>query len=289
MLSVAIITGLGLGCMYALLALGFHITYIVSKTVNFAQGSAMMVGAVLAYTFCITWGFPYWIAFFITLIICALYGLLIERFLVRPFASKNSEAWLMATVAGGILVDNLALFSFGKEPRQFISEFANQSLDLFGGSISAVQIVIPLVGLAITVTLVLISKYTRLGKVLQACVQNPQSAQLMGINVSRVVAISFAISTVFVAIAGILIAPLFAVHSDMGTLFGLKAFAVAILGGIASAYGVFMAGLIFGLIEAIVTIYFGSAFTQIITFSLVIVALAVKPNGLFGKNQEVKV
>lgn len=289
MLSAAIITGLGLGSMYALLALGFHITYIVSKTVNFAQGSAMMVGAVVAYTFCITWGFPYWVAFFITLIICAIYGLAIERFLVRPFANKGSEAWLMATVAGGILVDNLALFSFGKEPRQFVSEFANLNVDIFNGNISALQIIIPLVGVAITVALVLVGKYTRLGKVLQACVQNPQSAQLMGINVSRVVAISFAISTVFAAVAGILIAPLFAVHSDMGTLFGLKAFAVAILGGIASAYGVFMAGLIFGLLEAVVTIYFGSAFTQIITFSLVIIALAIKPNGLFGKNKEVKV
>lgn len=289
MLSAAIITGLGLGSMYALLALGFHITYIVNNTVNFAQGSAMMVGAVLAYTLCITWGVSYWIAFFLTLLICAIYGLAIERFLVRPFASRGSEAWLMATVAGGILVDNLALFSFGKEPRQFTSELANFSLDVFGAGVYAMQVIIPAVGLAIAIALVAIRKYTKLGKVLQACVQNPKSAQLMGINVTKVVAISFAISTVFAAIAGILIAPLFAVHSDMGTLFGLKAFAVAILGGISSAKGVFVAGLIFGLTEAIITIYFGSAFTQIITFSLVIAALAIKPNGLFGRGQAVKV
>lgn len=289
MLTAAIITGLGLGSMYALLALGFHITYIVSKTVNFSQGSAMMLGAVLAYSFCITWGMPYWVAFCVTLLLSALYGLAIERFLVRPFANKGSDAWLMATVAGGILIDNAVLFTFGKEPRQFSNEFATTSVDLFGSGVYALQIMIPVVGVIIALLLAMLVRRTRLGKVLLACVQNPDSARLMGINVSRVVAVSFAMSTVLAAIAGILIAPLFAVHSDMGTLFGLKAFAVAILGGITSASGVFSAGLIFGLAEAIVTVYFGSAFTQIITFSLVILALAVKPNGLFVKGQEVKV
>lgn len=289
MLTAAIITGLGLGSMYALLALGFHITFIVSKTVNFSQGSAMMLGAVLAYTLCITWGMPYWVAFSITLLLSALYGLVIERFLVRPFASKGSDAWLMATVAGGILMDNAVLFSFGKEPRQFTNTFATTSLELFGSGVYVLQVMIPVVGVVIAGLLVLVVRHTQLGKVLQASVQNPNSAQLMGINVSRVVAVSFAVSTVLAAIAGILIAPLYAVHSDMGTLFGLKAFAVAILGGIASASGVFSAGLIFGLVEAIVTVYFGSAFTQIITFTLVIIALAVKPNGLFVKGQEVKV
>ncbi|XAW88223.1 branched-chain amino acid ABC transporter permease [Vibrio sp. CDRSL-10 TSBA] len=289
MLTAAIITGLGLGSMYALLALGFHITYIVSKTVNFSQGSAMMLGAVLAYSFCITWGMPYWVAFCVTLLLSALYGLAIERFLVRPFANKGSDAWLMATVAGGILIDNAVLFTFGKEPRQFTNEFATTSVDLFGSGVYALQVLIPVVGVIIALLLAVLVRRTRLGKVLLACVQNPDSARLMGINVSRVVAVSFAMSTVLAAIAGILIAPLFAVHSDMGTLFGLKAFVVAILGGITSASGVFSAGLIFGLVEAIVTVYFGSAFTQIITFSLVIFALAVKPNGLFVKGQEVKV
>ncbi|AEX23717.1 branched-chain amino acid ABC transporter permease [Vibrio sp. EJY3] len=289
MLTAAIITGLGLGSMYALLALGFHITYIVSKTVNFSQGSAMMLGAVLAYTLCITWGMPYWMAFCITLMLSALYGLVIERFLVRPFAMKGSDAWLMATVAGGILIDNAVLFTFGKEPRQFSNAFATTSIDLFGSGVYALQIIIPIVGVIIALLLAYAVHHTRLGKVLQACVQNPNSAQLMGINVGRVVAASFAVSTVLAAIAGILIAPLFAVHSDMGTLFGLKAFAVAILGGITSASGVFTAGIIFGLVEAIVTVYLGSAFTQIITFTLVIFALAVKPNGLFVRGQEIKV
>lgn len=289
MITAAIITGIGLGSMYALLALGFHITYVVSRTVNFAQGSAMMVGAVLGYSFYITWGWPLWLAVPATLTLCAIYGLAIERFLVRPFHSRGSEAWLMATVAGGILVDNLAMFSFGKEPRQFTSELANQSIDLFGSSIGTLQMLIPIAGASIALALFLVRRYTRLGKVLEACVQNPRAAMLMGIRVNRVVAIAFAVSSVFAALAGLLIAPLFNVSAEMGTLFGLKAFAVAILGGISSASGVFAAGLIFGLAEALITVYFGSAFTQIFTFALVIVALALRPNGLFGSKTLVKV
>ncbi len=289
MITAAIITGLGLGSMYALLALGFHITYVVSRTVNFAQGSAMMVGAVLGYSFAITWGWPLWLAVPATLTLCALYGLIIERFLVRPFHSRGSEAWLMATVAAGILVDNLALFTFGKEPRQFTSTLANQHLELFGNNVGVLQLLIPLVGGGIALALFLVRRYTRLGKVLEACVQNPKAAMLMGIRVNRVVAVAFAVSTVFAAIAGLLIAPLFSVNAEMGMLFGLKAFAVAILGGIASAGGVFAAGLLFGLVEALVTVYFGSAFTQLFTFALVILALALRPNGLFGSKTLVKV
>lgn len=289
MITAAIITGLGLGSMYALLALGFHITYVVSRTVNFAQGSAMMVGAVLGYSFYITWGWPLWLAIPATLALCALYGLIIERFLVRPFHSRGSEAWLMATVAAGILVDNLALFTFGKEPRQFTSALANQHLELLGNNVGVLQLLIPLVGGGIALALFLVRRHTRLGKVLEACVQNPRAAMLMGIRVNRVVAVAFAVSTVFAAIAGLLIAPLFSVNAEMGLLFGLKAFAVAILGGIASAGGVFAAGLLFGLVEALVTLYFGSAFTQLFTFALVILALALRPNGLFGSKTLVKV
>jgi branched-chain amino acid transport system permease protein len=120
-------------------------------------------------------------------------------------------------------------------------------------------------------------------------VQNRDAARLMGIPIGRVVSAAFALSAVFAGVAGVLIAPLVNVQSDMGTLFGLKAFAVAILGGITSAWGVMIAGLLFGVIEALVTSTLGSGYTQIITFGLVIVALAARPNGLFGRAQVKKV
>ncbi len=283
MLASAIISGIGLGSMYGLIALGFHITYVVSNTVNFAQGSAMMLGAVLGYTFSVRYGWPMPLAVIAALVVCALFGLVVERLLVRPFVSRRSDAWLMATVAAGIVMDNAVLFTFGKEPRGFPSVLASSPIQIFGAGVYPLQLLIPLVGLGAALALHIVLRNTRRGKTLLAVVQNPDAARLMGINVHRTIAMSFALSTALAGLAGILIAPLFSVSSDMGTLFGIKAFAVAILGGMGSAWGVVIAGIAYGLIEALVTSYLGSVYTQIVVFSIVIVALAVMPNGLFGR------
>ena len=283
MLASAIISGIGLGSMYGLIALGFHITYVVSNTVNFAQGSAMMLGAVLGYTFSVRYGWPMPLAVIAALVVCALFGLVVERLLVRPFVSRRSDAWLMATVAAGIVMDNAVLFTFGKEPRGFPSVLASSPIQIFGAGVYPLQLLIPLVGLGAALALHIVLRNTRRGKTLLAVVQNPDAARLMGINVHRTIAMSFALSTALAGLAGILIAPLFSVSSDMGTWFGIQAFAVAILGGMGSAWGVVIAGIAYGLIEALVTSYLGSVYTQIVVFSIVIVALAVMPNGLFGR------
>jgi branched-chain amino acid transport system permease protein len=283
MLASAIISGIGLGSMYGLIALGFHITYVVSNTVNFAQGSALMLGAVLGYTFGVKLGWPMPLAAAAALSICALFGLVVERILVRPFVARGSNAWLMATVAAGIVLDNVVLFTFGKEPRGFPSALASQPIKIFGTGVYPLQLVIPLVGISIALVMHLVLRNTRRGKTLLAVVQNPDAARLMGINAPRTVAVSFMLSTALAGLAGILIAPLFSVSSEMGTLFGIKAFAVAILGGMSSAWGVIIAGLVYGLIEALVTSFLGSVYTQIVVFSVVILALALMPNGLFGR------
>jgi branched-chain amino acid transport system permease protein len=279
----AIISGLGLGSMYGLIALGFHVTYVVSNTVNFSQGSSMMLGAVLGYVFGVRFGWPMGLAIPAALACCAVFGLAVERALVRPFAERGSNAWLMATVAGGIVLDNAVLFTFGKEPRAFPSALAAKPLDLFGTGVYPLQLLIPVAGLGIAVALHLAFNHTRLGKSLLAVVQNKDAARLMGINVRLAIAGSFALSTALAGLAGLLIAPLFSVHSDMGTLFGIKAFAVAILGGITSAWGVMLAGLVYGLLEALVTSFLGSTYTQIVVFTVVIAALAFMPNGLLGR------
>lgn len=283
LLTSSIVSGLGLGSMYGLIALGFHVTYVVSGTVNFAQGSAMMLGAVLGYTFAVKYGWPLLPAAVAALACCALFGLVIERILVRPFVDRGSGAWLMATVAGGIVLDNAVLFTFGKEPRSFPSALASKPVEILGAGVYPLQLVIPAVGLGIAVLLHVVLRKTRRGKALLAVVQNPDAARLMGIDVRRVVAAAFMLSTALAGLAGLLIAPLFSVHSEMGTLFGIKAFAVAILGGIGSAWGVVLAGLIYGLTEALVTAYLGSTYTQIVVFSVVIAALALMPHGLLGR------
>jgi branched-chain amino acid transport system permease protein len=289
MIGSALVSGLGLGSMYGLLALGFYVTYAVSSTVNFAQGSSMMLGAVFAYTFSVRLGWPFVPAAATALLLCAGYGLLVELLAVRPFARHGSNAWLMATVALGIVADNTVLFTFGKEPRGLALPWVAASTNVLGVHVSALQVAIPVVGLALAALLHWYSRNTRWGKAALAVVQNADAARLMGINVPAAIMAAYAVSTIFAGAAGILIAPLSTVHSDMGTVFGLKAFAVAILGGITSAWGVMLAGLIFGVVESLITALLGSTYTQILTFTLVIVALALMPHGLFGRAELKKV
>jgi branched-chain amino acid transport system permease protein len=290
LITLALISGIGLGSMYGLLALGFYVTYAVSNTVNFAQGSSMMLGAVLAYTFAVTWKWNPALAILLALALCGGWGIVVERVAVRPFVRRGSNAWLMATVALGIILENVTLFLFGKEPRNYPSVLADNPLFEMGGvTVSPLQVAIPAVGLLAAAALHLVARRTRIGKSLLAVVQNPDAARLMGIDVGRAIALAYAVSTVFAGIAGILIAPLFNVSSDMGTLFGIKAFAVAIVGGITSASGVVIAGLLYGIVEALVTALLGSTYTQIITFAVVIAALALLPNGLLGQTGVKKV
>ena len=290
LVSSALISGLGLGSMYGLLALGFHITHAVSNTVNFAQGSAMMLGAVLCFTFWVTFHWPLTLAVIAALGLCAVWGAIVERIAVRPFVQRGSNAWLMATVALGIVLENVVLFTFGKDPRGMPPGFLTTgSISVAGVKIQYLQALIPVIGILLAVGLQLYFQTSRDGKALLAVVQNKDAARLMGIRVERVIVISFALSGFLAGVAGILIAPLFTISSTMGTLFGIKAFAVAILGGIGSAAGVVVAGLIYGVAEAMITALLGSTYTQIVTFALVIVALALRPNGLFGRSELRKV
>jgi len=280
----ALITGFGLGSMYGLLALGYYVTYAVSNTVNFAQGSTMMLGAVLAFTFGVTLSWPMAIAIVLALIGCTVWGVIVERIAVRPFVIRGSNSWLMATVALGIVIENVVLFTFGKDPRGMPpSVWTTESFYIANLKIQFLQVVIPAVGLLMAVGLYILSTRTRYGKALLAVVQNSDAARLMGINVTVAVMATFGVSGLFAGIAGILIAPLFTISSTMGTLFGIKAFAVAILGGITNPWGVVVAGLLYGLAEALITALLGSTYTQIVTFSLVILALALRPHGLFGQ------
>jgi branched-chain amino acid transport system permease protein len=279
--TVALISGIGVGSMYGLIALGFALTYAVSGTVNFAQGSAVMLGAVLCYTFSVTLNLPMVLAIPVTLACCAVYGLLVERLAVRPFAARGSNAWLMATVALGIVVDNAVMALFGKGPQALPSVLADEPCIIGEVGVLPLQALLPVAALATSVALYLVMTRTRLGLQLNAAVQQPAAAQLMGIDVRRLIAGTYAASAAMAGFGGLLIAPLYSVSYDMGTMFGIKAFAVAILGGMTNAPGIMIAGLLYGLVEAGATTYLGSSTTQIVTFSGVLLALALAPEGLF--------
>ncbi len=282
MLATALVSGLGLGSIYGLIALGFTLTFAVSGTVNFAQGSSVMLGAVLCHVLSVGQQWPMVPAIAAALSVCAAWGVVVERVAVRPFAARGSNAWLMATVALGIVLDNVVMLLFGKEPRALPSVLADDPWTFGDVGIFPLQIIIPAVGLGLAWLVHLGLHRTPLGLRLRAAVQNPDAARLMGIDVTRLVVLTFAAAAALAGVGGILVAPLFNVAYDMGTLFGIKAFAVAILGGLSNPWGVVLAGLAYGLVEACATTWLGSGSTQIVTFGAVIVALALAPSGLFG-------
>jgi len=278
-----ILSGLAIGGIYALVALGFHIMWSAARAVNFAHGDTLMLGAVLA-VLGVDAGMPLAVACLLAIIAGGIFGVLLERFAVRPFAATaTSIGWMLTTIAVGVMIEALATLQFGGFSRPLASPGVKSAVHIFGAGVYPLQLVIPVAGIAIAILLQVVFSRTRMGKALLAVVQNPDAAKLMGINVRLAVTVSFMISTALAGLAGLLIAPLFSVHSDMGTLFGIKAFAVAILGGITSASGVMLAGLAYGLIEALVTAFLGSVYTQIVVFSVVILALAFMPNGLMGR------
>jgi branched-chain amino acid transport system permease protein len=284
-----ILSGIAVGSTYGLVALGFQITYSVSKTMNFSQGASVMVGAVICYTLNITWGVPVWLAIPLTLGFAALMGLLVERLTVRPFSQNGSNSWLLTTIALGIILENLAMVTFGKEVRGYPSPLADQPIMILGFGVFPIELLIPVLGLAIAIALRLLFTRTHFGKALQAVSENHDTARLMGIHVEWMIALSYAISTMLAAVAGMLIAPVANVSATMGTLLGLKAFATAIIGGLGSPWGVVLAGIIYGVVESVAAGLFGGSYREILGFAVVILMLALRPNGLFGRSEVKKV
>ncbi len=289
-LATALLSGLALGGIYGLIALGFHITASVCGAVNFAQGSSAMLGAV-ATLLLMRLGLPMPLAMIVAVLLCGLYGLVVERIAVRPFLARKSDAWLMATVALGLVCDNGMMFVFGAEPRSMPSALASGAVRIGGVDLGIypLHLLIPPVVLAIAAGIDLYRRKTLNGIAMLAVAQNREAALLMGIPVALVVAAAFFLSSALAGIAGILVAPLFNVQTTMGVVLGLKAFAVAILGGLGNAWGIVAAGFLFGVVEALITLRLGSGYTQILTFLLVILALAIRPNGLLGRAQVRKV
>lgn len=289
MLAASVVSGLAVGAMYGLLGLGYHVTWVVSRSVNFAQGSVMMLGAVIAFSLGETLGWPIPLAIATALISCAGFGIVLERVAVRPFKARGSESWLMATVATGMLVENAAMFLFGKEPRGMPSALARHPVMLFGIGVLPLHLVILLVGGGLAGMFLVATRATPYGKALLAVVQNPRAAQLMGIDVTKITSFAYALSSALAGLAGVLIAPLTNVSADMGFVFGIKGFAAAILGGLDNPWGVVLAGLLLGFAEASVTAFAGSGATVIGSFGLVILALYLRPHGLFGRAEARKV
>ena len=284
-----IVAGLAIGSIYGLLALGYHVTFVVSNTVNFSLGAILMLGAVLFYELHQHAGLNVWISIPLALMLCGMMGIMIERFFVRPFCQNNSISWLLSTIAFGIILENIVRFTFGKEPRSIPFPSIADPIRLLGAGIYPIEIIIPLVGVLVAILLWILSHKTIVGRALLGAAQNRDAATLQGINVKQLIILAYVVSTILAGLAGLLIAPKINVAAGMGTLFGLKAFAAAIIGGLLSAPGCMIAGLLYGLLEAVITSNLPSAYREIVGFSLLILVLIIKPNGLFGKKGVYKV
>jgi branched-chain amino acid transport system permease protein len=277
-----VFSGLALGSMYALVALGYNITYATSRTVNFAQGQSVMVGAVVAYALHVGAGWPFVPSVLATLLALAALGVLVERVAVRPFLASASIAWLLATIALGVIAENVAMLAFGKDARAFPSSLAQRAITVLGAGVYPHELLVPVVGVALMVLVELAFRRTLAGRALRAVAFDHDAARLMGIDVGRAISAAYALSSVLAGVAGILLAPLLNVSATMGTTLGLKGFAVAIIGGIESARGIVVAGVLYGIFEAIVAGYLGTGVREILGFALVVLVLLARPWGLFG-------
>lgn len=288
MLQQFIVSGIAIGSVYGLIALGFQITYSVSNTMNFSQGASVMLGAVVCYMFNITWGWHFAIAVPLSLLICAIFGLIVERIAVRPFAVDGSNSWLLTTIAVGIIMENLVMLTFGKEVRGYPSPLVQTPINVFGFGLFPLELLTPIVAVAIAFLLRFGFTRTLWGKAFLAASENPDTAKIMGIDVEGAIAFAYVLSTVLAGVAGILIAPTYNVSAGMGTLLGLKAFATAIIGGLNSPWGIVVAGILFGVGESLAAGYFGGSYREIVGFALTILTLALRPNGLFSENRSFK-
>lgn len=283
MIAQLFFSGLALGSMYALVALGYNITYATSQTVNFSQGQSVMVGAVVAYALYVGLQWPFPLALAGTLVALAALGVLVERLAVRPFLRAASIAWLLATIAVGIIAENIAMLTFGKDARAFPSPLTVTPWTVLGAGVYPHELLVPAAGLAIMVLVEIAFRRTLTGKALRAVAFNHDAAGLMGIDVNRTITAAYAISSLLAGVAGILLAPLLNVSATMGTTIGLKAFAVAIIGGIESPRGIVVAGILYGLFEAVVAGYLGTGVREILGFGVVVLVLLARPSGLFGR------
>jgi branched-chain amino acid transport system permease protein len=284
-----VLSGLAIGGIYALVALGFHIMWSAARAVNFAHGDTLMLGAVLAIMG-LDAGLPLALACVLSVAASCLFGLLLERFAVRPFAgTPTSIGWMLTTIAVGIMLEALVTMRFGGFSRALPSPGVAHSISIFGAGVYPQELLIPAFAILATIGLGILRRRTLIGRAMEAVAFNRQAAALMGINVDAVVAFSFALAATLGGAAGILVAPVTQASSTMGLIIGLKGFAVAIIGGITSAPGVVIAGLAFGVVEKFVEGYVSTAAREIVGFSLTILVLIICPQGLFGKREVLKV
>ena len=288
-----LISGLSLGSVYALIALGYTMVYGIAKMLNFAHGDVIMIGAFTTYTICSTAGLPPAVGVLVAVVLCTLLGMLIEKIAYKPLRKASSPLAVLITAIGvSYFLQNLALLIFGANTKAFTSVVSMEAITLADGQITITgeTMVTILSCIVIMICLMLFIKKTKAGQAMLAVSEDKGAAQLMGINVNGTIALTFAIGSALAAIAGVLLCSAYPSLSPYtGSMPGIKAFVAAVFGGIGSIPGAFIGGIFVGIIEVFAKAYISSQVADAIVFAVLIIVLLIKPTGLLGKNIQEKV
>ncbi len=284
------IAGVAIGCIYALIALGFVLIYKATEVVNFAQGDVMMLGAFVAFTFASLWKLPFFIAVLLAIVVLALVGAIFDRFLLRPIIGQPTFAAVMVTLALGMVIRGVATMipGWGTDTYALKAPYSDGVLRASGVSISTDHIAIIVLTTLVCLLLWAFFKRTRVGIAMQAASQNQLAANYMGIPVRRINTLIWAISSGVAAFAAVLLAPITFVHSNMGFI-GLKAFPAAVVGGFGSIPGAIVGGLIIGLVESYSGFYLPEGFKDVAAYIVVLLVLMIRPSGIFAEMRRKKV
>ncbi|NDU86442.1 MAG: branched-chain amino acid ABC transporter permease [Ferrovum sp.] len=287
-LTQLVLSGMALGMIYAVIAFGYQSTFATSGTLNFGQGEALMLGAMtgLSLTGEIMGGpyLNYWLMVPVVLVIGSLQGLVVEFLAVRPALRIHSEfGWIMSTIALGIIFRNVAENVWGRDDVPFPSPLPTTPVHILGANILPMELGVMVGALLLMGLMELFNRRTLYGKAVVATSSDRGAAGLMGIDTRAVIAFSYALSSLTAAFAGVLIAPITLTGASMGSVLGLKAFAVAIIGGLTSGMGAVVGGLILGIAETTTGFYFSTGYKDVPGLILLLLILAWKPNGLFGR------
>ncbi len=280
-----LISGISLGSIYAIIALGYTMVYGIAKMLNFAHGDVIMVGGYVSLVAMTSLGVPSVIAILLAMAVCTILGVVIERLAYKPLRDAPSLAVLITAIGVSYFLQNAALQIWGANPRSYAS-LASGTLKLFDGqlTISYVSLVTIAACIIIMVGLTLFTGKTKLGKAMRACSEDKGAAQLMGIDVNRTISMTFAIGSALAAIAGVLLCSYAtSLSPTTGSMPGIKAFTAAVFGGIGSIPGAFLGGLLLGIIESMAKAYISMQLANSIVFAVLIIVLLVRPAGLLGK------
>lgn len=292
MLLQILISGLALGCIYALVGMGYNLTFWTLKIINFAQGDLLMIVVMLSLSFGILWfKLPIIVAVIISLIVAALIGVFLQKVAISPLLKNpSSSGWIVATMGAGIVLESIAVMIWGTIEMAFPYFLGKQIAVKIGSATIDMQwLIIMAVTLIIMMLFEIFISNTIFGKAIKATAVDKFAAKAMGINTNGIILFSVALSSVLAGIAGVLIGPLSSANPYMGVMLGIKGFSAAVLGGMGSSKGALAGGIIIGVSELLASGFINPALKDVVSLLILFGVLVFLPNGIFGQQYYEKV